>query len=87
MGVLVRAVGRYYGNKQFKKTMKKEKPEGRLEKRIHTRMQNLGADIAQHKAQKVHPILGWFKKGGIVKKTGAYILHKGEKVIPARRKT
>lgn len=28
-------------------------------------------------------IQGSMKKGGTVKKTGAYILHKGEKVIPA----
>lgn len=31
------------------------------------------------------PILGAFKEGGEVKKTGAYILHKGEEVIPAEK--
>lgn len=29
------------------------------------------------------PIIGSFKKGGKVKKTGAYLLHKGETVIPS----
>lgn len=28
------------------------------------------------------PIIGSFKKGGEVKETGAYILHKGEHVVP-----
>jgi|688.fasta_scaffold13686_8 hypothetical protein len=32
------------------------------------------------------PILGSFKSGGNVRKTGAYILHKGEKVIPVKNK-
>lgn len=32
------------------------------------------------------PILGSFKRGGNVRKTGAYILHKGEKVIPVKKK-
>jgi hypothetical protein len=32
------------------------------------------------------PIIGSFKKGGRVKKTGAYILHKGEHVVPVRRR-
>ena len=31
------------------------------------------------------PIIGSFKKGGKVKKTGAYILHQGETVVPVRR--
>lgn len=30
------------------------------------------------------PILGSFRKGGRVPKTGAYILHKGEKVVPVK---
>lgn len=30
------------------------------------------------------PILGSFRKGGRVSKTGAYILHKGEKVVPVK---
>ncbi len=33
--------------------------------------------------KKMMPIKGSFKKGGMVKKTGAYKLHKGEKVVPA----
>jgi hypothetical protein len=32
------------------------------------------------------PILGGFKKGGKVKKTGLYRLHKGERVIKAGAK-
>ena len=35
---------------------------------------------------KGRPILGSFKKGGKVKKTGLYQLHKGEKVTPLRAK-
>lgn len=30
-------------------------------------------------------LLGSFKKGGKVKKTGNYKLHKGEKVVPAKK--
>lgn len=29
-------------------------------------------------------LLGSMKKGGMVKATGAYLLHKGEKVVPAK---
>ena len=32
------------------------------------------------------PILGSFQKGGKVHKTGAYILHKGEKVVPVKKR-
>lgn len=32
------------------------------------------------------PVIGSFKKGGKVKRTGAYILHKGEHVVPVRKK-
>lgn len=51
-----------------------------------------GSMLAEYGAKRLVqavPILGQFKKGGRVNKTGAYILHKGEKVIPttkARRK-
>ena len=31
-------------------------------------------------------VLGSFKKGGTVKKTGVYKLHKGEEVVPAKKK-
>lgn len=31
-------------------------------------------------------VLGSYKKGGKVKKTGLYKLHKGEKVIKAKKK-
>jgi hypothetical protein len=40
-------------------------------------------EIIGRKAASAIPIIGSFKKGGKVKKTGAYILHKGEKVIPS----
>tara|TARA_R110002012_G_scaffold184222_2_gene350784 strand:+ start:9059 stop:9496 length:438 start_codon:yes stop_codon:yes gene_type:complete len=33
---------------------------------------------------EIPEVLGGFKKGGNVKKTGLYQLHKGEKVIPAK---
>ena len=29
-------------------------------------------------------LLGSMKKGGMVKKTGAYMLHAGERVVPAK---
>ncbi len=32
------------------------------------------------------PLLGSMKKGGKVKKTGAYKLHKGEKVVPTGKR-
>jgi hypothetical protein len=35
------------------------------------------------KRQQTQEILGSLKRGGMVKKTGAYKLHKGEKVIPS----
>jgi hypothetical protein len=34
------------------------------------------------KKQQMQEVLGSFKRGGMVKKTGAYKLHKGEKVLP-----
>lgn len=48
-----------------------------------------GGKIASYGVKKLierMPLLGSFKKGGHVKKTGAYLLHKGEKVIPAHKK-
>lgn len=35
---------------------------------------------------EIPEVLGSFKKGGNVKKTGLYQLHKGEKVIPVKNK-
>jgi len=42
--------------------------------------------LNQHipKNSEVPLVLGSFKKGGMVKKTGLYQLHKGEKVIPVK---
>lgn len=37
-------------------------------------------------ARMKRELLGSFKKGGTVKKTGAYKLHKGEEVIPAKKR-
>jgi hypothetical protein len=48
-----------------------------------------GTKLAEYGARKLIesvPVLGSFKKGGRVKKTGAYILHKGETVVPVRKK-
>lgn len=48
-----------------------------------------GKKIASYGAKRLIekvPILGSFKKGGHVKKTGVYLLHKGETVIPYRKK-
>jgi hypothetical protein len=41
-------------------------------------------EISQGLFKKVK-LQGSFKKGGLVKKTGAYKLHKGEKVIPKNK--
>ena len=42
--------------------------------------------LNQHipKDMEIPEVLGSFKKGGMVKKTGLYQLHKGEKVIPVK---
>lgn len=45
----------------------------------------MGELFGSHYAYNL-PILGAFKRGGYVKKTGAYILHKGEHVIPSKRR-
>ena len=34
------------------------------------------------RAGSMHPILGSMKRGGRVKRTGVYKLHKGEQVVP-----
>lgn len=43
-------------------------------------------DFASRQLVQHMPILGSFQKGGRVHKTGAYILHKGEKVVPVRKR-
>ena len=45
----------------------------------------VGGQMGENARMK-HELLGSFKKGGIVKKTGAYKLHKGEEVIPAKKR-
>lgn len=45
----------------------------------------LGGLVGEHYAYNL-PILGSFQRGGYVKKTGAYILHKGEHVVPNKRR-
>lgn len=42
----------------------------------------IGKSVGSQMAKKI-PILGSFKKGGKVRRTGAYLLHKGERVIPS----
>ncbi len=44
-----------------------------------------GGQIGEN-ARLKRELLGSFKKGGHVKKTGVYKLHKGEEVIPAKKK-
>lgn len=43
------------------------------------------AEFATRKLMEHLPILGSFKKGGRIRKTGAYILHKGERVVPVKK--
>lgn len=38
------------------------------------------------RSMKKPPVLGSMKKGGKIKKTGLYRLHKGEKVVPSKKK-
>lgn len=44
----------------------------------------IAPDMAQQVMDRIKP-QGSFKKGGKVKKTGNYTLHKGERVIPAHK--
>lgn len=52
-------------------------------KKWYQKAARYAATVAGRKIAKSIPILGSFKKGGKVKKTGAYLLHKGERVIPS----
>lgn len=45
----------------------------------------VGAHLAGGAARMI-PVIGSFKKGGKVRRTGAYLLHKGEYVVPVRKK-
>lgn len=42
---------------------------------------------SNYAANPAQPVLGSFKKGGKVKKTGNYKLHKGENVVPTGKLT
>jgi len=57
--------------------------KGKLTEKEASRM-DTSADktIATEGKNVKYKLLGSFKKGGKVKKTGAYILHKGERVVP-----
>ena len=51
--------------------------------------QKYGSHLAEFGAKqllKAFPILGSLKKGGKIHKTGAYLLHKGEIVVPLKMK-
>lgn len=56
---------------------------GRRGKRIG---KNLGGVIGGYYGGAAGEILGSFKKGGRVKRTGHYLLHKGELVVPVRKR-
>jgi hypothetical protein len=45
----------------------------------------VGGQMGENARMK-RELLGSFKKGGTVKKTGIYKLHKGEEVVPAKKK-
>jgi len=45
----------------------------------------LGAGIGKKIGKYGGKVLGSLKKGGFIKKTGKYYLHKGELVIPSRK--
>jgi hypothetical protein len=58
-----------------------KKPAPPAKPAAQTQLEGLGLDpsLAQQYA-------GSMKKGGPVKKTGIYKLHKGERVVPARKR-
>ena len=43
------------------------------------------AEFATKKLLQHFPILGSFKKGGRIPRTGAYLMHKGERVVPVKK--
>lgn len=54
-------------------------------KKFHQRFaRGMGRKMGNEIARSI-PIIGSFKKGGRVKRTGAYLLHRGERVIPTSR--
>jgi hypothetical protein len=52
-------------------------------KKLYQKVGRKAGEMIGKSAARAIPIIGSFKKGGRVKKTGAYILHKGERVIPS----
>lgn len=75
---IVGKIGRYIGRKVAAAYVGKGK-------KLHQRIgRKVGGEIGRTMARSI-PIIGSFKKGGKVHKTGAYLLHKGEKVIPTGR--
>jgi hypothetical protein len=78
MGIVATIVGGEVGHHIGKKVFGKGKS-------IKARVGRSIARNAGRIAANYVPILGSFKRGGRVKKTGAYLLHKGERVIPKRK--
>lgn len=75
---IVAKIGRMVGHEVGKKYFGKG----------HSLKAKIGRGIARNigsTAARMIPVIGSFRKGGHVKKTGAYILHKGERVIPAKK--
>lgn len=87
MGIITNAAGRLFGEYVGSKIVGKavKTVTGRRSKFAKKIGGALGGDFGSLSSSGI-PIIGSFKKGGKVKKTGAYILHKGERVIPVRRR-
>jgi hypothetical protein len=56
--------------------------QGEEESRGKSDLAGLGQDA--YRQRNVNTVQGSFKRGGRVKKTGVYKLHRGERVVPKR---
>ncbi len=61
-------------------------PQKRVQMPIVPLQQSRFGGVKQKPLQQIRRPVGSFKKGGTVKKTGLYKLHKGEKILPKRKK-
>jgi len=85
------------GRKKIVKALQSEKPSAKRQKAIKTLAKRRGISTAQARHIQEGIIAGKkagfakkkkksFQKGGKVKKTGTYKLHKGETVVPAKKR-
>ena len=75
----------WFGHKSQPKTNVAPDPEAPI-KSLMSHAPKVGGQIGENARMKQQLLDGSFKKGGHVKKTGIYKLHKGEEVVPAKKK-